>query len=98
MEILMLALQNLVSVTEVKNHTTAYIDRAREGETLIVLKNNKPQAAIVDVQRAERLGNLEELEEDLRLMAATLVRMATDSGVRHDLDDVIAELGIDLDD
>lgn len=94
----MLALDTLVSVTEVKKNTTTYIDRARGGETLVVLKNNKPQAAIVDVEKAERLSQLDEIEDDLRLMAATLVRMATDSGVRHDLDDVIAELGIELDD
>ncbi|MDJ1115442.1 type II toxin-antitoxin system Phd/YefM family antitoxin [Microbacterium dauci] len=94
----MWALENLVSVTEVKKNTTTYIDRAREGETLVVLKNNKPQAAIVGVERMERLDHLEELEEDLRLFAATLVRMAADSGVRHSLDDVISDLGIELDD
>ena len=38
------------------------------------------------------------MEDDLKLMAASLVRLATDDGTRHALSDVAAEFGIDLDD
>jgi hypothetical protein len=45
----------------------------------------------------ERLQYLEELEQDLKLIAVTWARALTDSGERFDLDDVAAEFGVDLD-
>ncbi len=39
----------------------------------------------------------EELESDLPLLTVALVRTMADSGRRYSLDDVAAELGVDLD-
>jgi len=46
----------------------------------------------------DRLSRLEELEEDVRMLAIATVRSFTDSAARHDLADVAAEFGIDLED
>lgn len=88
--------RNLVSVTELSNNASAFIARAARGESLVVLKNNRPQAAIVSMEMADRVSHIDEIESDIRLLTATLVRLATDNGVRHDLDDVLAELDIQL--
>lgn len=57
------------------------------------MRNSKAVAVVVDSM--DRLQRLEELEDDLRLLSIALVRAAADSGRRHDLDDVLAEVGID---
>ncbi len=41
---------------------------------------------------ADRLDRIDELADDLRLLAATIVRLATDDGRRYSLDEVEAEL------
>lgn len=87
-----------IGVTEVHANPSAALQRAAAGERLTVLKHNKPIAAIVDPETAERLRKIEELEEDLKLLALAVIRHATDNGARHRLEDVAAELGIDLDD
>ena len=45
----------------------------------------------------EELDRLDERESDLRLLALAQVRALNDSGVRHSVDDVLAELDIALD-
>lgn len=91
------ATESLVGVTEVSRNPSRVIDRAEAGERLVILRNNKPAAIIIDVATADRLNKIEDLEEDLRLFAASLVRMATDSGRRFELEEIASELGIDLD-
>lgn len=87
---------DIVSVTEANNSLSRLLNEAHEGHSKLVMRNNKPFAAIVSPESAARLEYLDELEEDLRLLALALVRTVTDNGVRHDLDDVLTELGIDL--
>lgn len=60
-------------------------------ERLIIAKNNRPTAALVGIGR---LQDIEDREENLSLLTLALVRTATDSGNRTDLDDFIAELGL----
>lgn len=64
---------------------------AEEGRDVIIAKNNRPTAALVGIGR---LQEIEDREENLALLALTLVRTATDNGNRTDLDDFIAELGL----
>lgn len=87
---------HLVGVSELARNTATVVKRASAGERLVILKNNIPAAIIMDVASAQRAEHFEQLEEDFRLLAASLIRMTTDNGTRHELDDVIAELGIDL--
>ncbi|MBP2339053.1 antitoxin (DNA-binding transcriptional repressor) of toxin-antitoxin stability system [Saccharothrix coeruleofusca] len=73
------------------------VSEASKGRRLIVFKNNQPAAAIVDIKTMERLQYLEGLEEDLKLTAVAWARALIDSGDRHDLEDVAAGFGVDLD-
>ncbi|WP_280233879.1 type II toxin-antitoxin system Phd/YefM family antitoxin [Nocardia cyriacigeorgica] len=89
---------NFVGVTDVSRDTSRYISAASEGESFLVMKNNRPMAAIVSPEIIDRLRELDEREQDMRLLMMALSRIVTDSGNRHDLDDVAAELGIALTD
>lgn len=89
--------KNLVSVTEFSRNISRVISSAAEGNYHVILKDNRPTAAVIDMESAERLAHLDELEDDLKLMAASLVRLVTDDGTRHAMEDVAAEFGIDLD-
>ena len=90
---------DMVSVTEVNSRGFSWlIGEAAAGRNMLVLKNNAPAAVVVSPEVAGRLQALEGMEEDLRLLALTLIRMATDSGERIDVRDLAKELGVDPDD
>ena len=59
------------------------------------MKNNKPVAAVVGI---ERLEQNEELEEQLLDASIALTRLLTTSERRHSLDDVLARFGISRED
>ena len=89
---------DMISVTDAaKGGISKLINEASEGRQLVVFRNNQPAAAIVDIKTMERLQRLDELEEDLRILAIAWVRTLTDSGERYELEDVAAEFGVDLD-
>lgn len=90
--------EHLISVTELSKNPSKFITEASEGAPLVILKNNRPTAVIMSARDAERLGDLDEIGENLQLWALALVRSMTDSGERHSLDDVAAEFGVDLND
>lgn len=90
---------DLISVTDANNKgVSKLVAEANEGRDLVLIKNNKPAAAIVGIEKLERLQRVEEFEEDLRLLAMAVVRAATDAGQRVTLEDAAARFGIDLDD
>lgn len=88
--------RDMVSVTELGRDLSRHVNDAHDGRTVVVLKNNQPAAALVSPVEMERLQELDEREEDLRLLALAVVRLATDTGERIGLDDLAADLGIDL--
>lgn len=65
---------------------------AENGSDVIVERHGQPVAAIIGLWR---LAELIKLEADLRSAALVLTRAATDTGVRTDLDTVIATFGFD---
>lgn len=88
----------LISVSEASRNASKLFKTANEdGTTFVVMNNNKPTAIICGLGEMDRLNRIDELEEDLRLMSIAVVRMITDDGARHDLADVAAEFGVDLD-
>lgn len=88
--------KNMISVTELSKNVSPIIRSASEGNVLTVLTNNKPVAVIMGMESAERLSRIDEIEDDIRLLLVALGRSVADNGNRHSLDDVAAELGIDI--
>jgi len=89
---------DLVAASEVGRNFGRYTAEVAGGRTVVIVKNNEPTAALVPMRTMDRLSKLDELEEDLRLWSIALIRSATDSGERYSLDEVAAELGVNLDD
>ncbi len=91
--------QDLVSVSQAaRSFGRIVTEVADDGRIRVVIKKGVPAVAIVPVDIMDRLSRLEELEEDVRMLAIATVRSFTDSAARHDLADVAAEFGIDLED
>lgn len=87
--------EDLISVTEASRQgVSKLVSEASAGRELILIKNNKPAAVILGIEKLERL---QRLEEDIRLLTMALVRAATDTGERVTLEDAAARFGIDLD-
>jgi prevent-host-death family protein len=82
---------DLISISEAnKLGVSGLVREAEEGHEQVVLRNNKPVAAVVSM---ERLEQLQRLEEDLLDVALASARMLTTGPARHSLDDVLAQLG-----
>lgn len=91
--------RDLVSATKVARDFSSIAARVADGGRVVVLKNNEPSVAIVPMADIEQLESVADREEDMRLLAIALTRIATDDGAgRKTLDEFAAELGIDLDD
>lgn len=89
--------ENLVSVSDLSNSVSRRVAQVETGDPLLVLRNNRPVAALIGIEAAERVARVDELEEDLKLLALTLVRKATDSGERFSLAEVLADAGLSAD-
>lgn len=90
---------DMISVTDASRFgLSRLVKDASEGRERVVVSNNHPRAAIVSMDTVERLRNIDEIEDDVKLLSLALARTLTDSGRRHSLDDVIEELGVDLED
>ncbi|QAY70714.1 type II toxin-antitoxin system prevent-host-death family antitoxin [Xylanimonas protaetiae] len=91
--------RDIRSASHVGRNSGAITDEVEAGRTIVVVKNNRPVGVVAPVSVMEQIDALDEREEDLRLLAMALVRMAAaPDPVLHDWDDVAAELGIDLTD
>jgi hypothetical protein len=89
---------DLIGITEASSKgVSKLVSDAENGRPQVLMRNNRAVAAIVDINCMDRLQRIDELEDDLRLLSIALVRAAADSGRRYDLDDVLAEVGINPD-
>ncbi len=89
---------DLVSISDVsKVGLSNLVSEAESGRTKVILRHNKPVAALVDIPTMNKLQELAEREEELRDFAAALARVAADRGDRVSLDELAAQLGVDLD-
>ncbi|MCA1832861.1 MAG: type II toxin-antitoxin system prevent-host-death family antitoxin [Actinobacteria bacterium] len=78
----------VVSVTDAtRRGVSGLVCDAEHGEDIVVARHSKPVAAVVSMRR---FSELQALEEDLRDLVVVLARVATDSGRRTSLDDVLA--------
>jgi len=82
---------SLLSISEASRRGVSALIRAAElGHDQIVLRNNKPVAAVVSMRRMEETQRLREDLADITMLAA---RMLTASGGMWSLDDVLDEFG-----
>jgi prevent-host-death family protein len=82
---------DLISISEAtKLGVSALVREAESGHEQIVLRNNKPVAAVVSMKRLEEFQQLQEDVLDVSLAAA---RMLSTSPRRHSLDEVLAQFG-----
>jgi prevent-host-death family protein len=80
-----------LSVTEATRRGVAgLVADAENGEAIVVTRRNEPVAALLSMRR---LAEIEEAASDLLDLALALARVATDTGHRTSLDDVLAAFG-----
>ena len=91
-----IAVPDIRPVSQVGRNFGAVTAEVEEGRSILVVKNNRPVAAVVPPETIERLDEIAEREEDIALLVLSIIRMNTHQGIIHDLDDVAAELGIDI--
>lgn len=88
--------KELISVSDAgKVGLSALVKAAERGEQRVLMRNNKPIAAVVGIDVLERT---EELEERLLDVSLALTRLLTTSERRHSLDDVLDRFGFTRDD
>jgi antitoxin (DNA-binding transcriptional repressor) of toxin-antitoxin stability system len=80
-----------LTVTEATQRGVAgLVADAERGSDLVVTRRHQPVAAVVSFKR---LTEFEEAAADLRDLALSLARLATDTGARTSLDDVLKAFG-----
>ncbi|MFD2419134.1 type II toxin-antitoxin system Phd/YefM family antitoxin [Amycolatopsis pigmentata] len=90
---------DLISVTDANSKgVSKLVAEAGEGRQFVLIKNNKPAAVLIGIDKLERLQQLEEREEGLKLLAMAVVRSATGTGRTVSLEEAADRFGIDLDD
>src|SRR4051812_16753243 len=82
---------DLVSISDAnKLGISALVRAAETGHEQVVLRNNKPVAAVISIQRLEQL---QQIEEDMLDVSLATARQLTTGPNRHTLDEVLAQLG-----
>src|SRR3972149_5378764 len=82
---------DLISISDANKIGISGLAREAEaGHEKVLLRNNKPIAAVVSIRRLEEL---QQLQEDLLDMSVAAARALTTGPRRHSLDDVLAQLG-----
>lgn len=82
---------DLISISDAnKLGVSALVREAEAGHERVVLRNNKPVAAVVGIKRLEEL---QQSQEDLLDVSLAAARMLTTGSRRHSLDDVLAQFG-----
>lgn len=88
--------KELISVSDAgKIGLSALVKAAERGEQRVLMRNNKPIAAVIGIDALERT---EELEERLLDVSLALTRLLTTDERRHSLDDVLDRFGFTRED
>jgi antitoxin (DNA-binding transcriptional repressor) of toxin-antitoxin stability system len=88
--------KELVSISDAnKLGISKLVAAAERGEQRVLIKNNKPVAAVVGIGTLERN---EELEERLLDVSLAVTRLLTTTERRHSLDDVLDRFGFTRED
>jgi prevent-host-death family protein len=82
---------DLISITDAARlGISALVREAEAGHEQVVMRNNKPVAAVVSMKRLEQL---QQLQDDLLDVSVAAARMLTTGPGRHSLDQVLAHFG-----
>ncbi|HZS02828.1 MAG TPA: type II toxin-antitoxin system prevent-host-death family antitoxin [Chloroflexota bacterium] len=83
---------DLISITEAnKVGLSALVRAAEAGREQVLVRNNKPVAALISLAR---LDEVQQLEDDLADLALATARLLTDTGERIGLDTILAAYGV----
>jgi prevent-host-death family protein len=83
--------EDLISISEAaKVGLPALVRAVEDGHERVLLRNNKPVAAIVSIDRLDQLQQIEDDLWDATLVAARMLMTGPD---RHSLDEVLAQFG-----
>jgi prevent-host-death family protein len=86
----------LLSISDAsKIGLSSLVRDAEQGHERVLLRNNRPVAAVVSMARLEQL---QQLEEDLLDASLAMARMLTTESTRHSLDEVLQRFGYSRDD
>src|SRR5207244_3596 len=82
---------DLISISEAsKRGISALVREAEAGHEQVVLRNNKPVAAVVSIKRLEEI---EKLRENLLDVSFAAARLLTTGPRRHSLDEILVQFG-----
>ncbi len=87
---------NMISISEASRRGVSKLasEAAKgKGHEQILIRNNKPIAAVVGMEGLQELDELQRIEEDLLDILLATSRMLTDKGKRFSLDDVLKHFG-----
>lgn len=84
--------RDMISMSEFSRNPSAVVNDLPVHGHRVIVRNNQPVGVLMSMEEADRL---DEVREDMQLMAMAMVRMASDDGVRYSLSEVIAEFGLD---
>lgn len=88
-------MKDMVSVSEASTRgMSRMVAEAEAGREWVILRSNKPAAAVISVQRLQRLRELEEREAGIGEVVTAVTRMLLESQDAVSLDSLRAELGI----
>lgn len=86
---------DMVSVSEASNRgVSKLVAEAEAGREWVILRGNKPAAAMIGVSRLQRLRELEERESGMGLIATAITRMLIELERAKDVDEIQKTLGI----
>ncbi|MFT4030222.1 MAG: type II toxin-antitoxin system Phd/YefM family antitoxin [Protaetiibacter sp.] len=88
--------RDIRAASQVARNFGQITDEVEAGRTIVVVRNNIPVGVLAPVSLVDRLDAVDEREEDLRLLGIALVRMNTSTSELVELDDLAAELGVEL--
>ncbi|WP_284297931.1 type II toxin-antitoxin system prevent-host-death family antitoxin [Homoserinibacter gongjuensis] len=90
--------RDIRAASQVARNFGQVTDEVEAGRMIVVVRNNTPVGVLAPVSLVDRLDAVDEREEDLRLLGLALVRLNTSSGDLVELDELAAELGVELHD
>ena len=84
--------RELITVAEASNRgISRLVNDALAGRGPVIVRRNKPVAAVVSIEEYDRLA---EAQQDVVLLLVAIARSATDTGQRFDVEDVATGFGV----